>query len=126
MQSALSLPRDKSMPDPIDRDVRHATAQAVQTVQTGIWIEEHGWLHRLFKSPDNASPKFRFPDLLGACVSLALRDPASQRRLVEYLVTQLTLRNPRTERRSCDIWAVQFELVMAAHRAPWNLSLIHI
>ena len=48
MQSALSLPRDKSMPDPIDRDVRHATAQAVQTVQTGIWIEEHGWLHRLF------------------------------------------------------------------------------
>ena len=96
------------------QDVRHATAQAVQTVQTGIWIEEHGWLHRLFKSPDNASPKFRFPDLLGACVSLALRDPASQRRLVEYLVTQLTLRNPRTERRSCDIWAAQF------------LSLIHI
>ena len=35
-------------------------------------------------------------------------------------MTQLTLRNPRTERRSCDIWAVQFELVMAAHRAPWN------
>ena len=35
-------------------------------------------------------------------------------------LTQLTLRNPRTERRSCDIWAVQFELVMAAHRAPWN------
>ena len=64
--------------------------------------------------------EFRFPDLLGACVSLAFRDPPSQRRLVEYLVTQLTLRNPRTERRSCDIWAVQFELVMAAHRAPWN------
>ena len=51
---------------------------------------------------------------------MAFRDTASQRRLVEYLVTQLTLRNPRTERRSCDIWAVQFELVMAAHRAPWN------
>ena len=114
MQVALSLPREMSMPDPIDRDVRPPT------VQTGIWIEEHGWLHRLFKSPDNTSPKFRFPDLLGACVSLAFRDPPSQRRLVEYLVTQLTLRNPRTERRSCDIWAVQFELVMAAHRAPWN------
>ena len=62
MQVALSLPREMSMPDPIDRDVR------ASTVQTGIWIEEHGWLHRLFKSPDNTSPKFRFPDLLGACV----------------------------------------------------------
>ncbi|HSM20938.1 MAG TPA: hypothetical protein VK876_01885 [Rubrivivax sp.] len=35
-------------------------------------------------------------------------------------MTQLTLRNPRTERRNCGIWAAQFELVMAAHRAPWN------
>ena len=60
MQVALSLPREMSMPDPIDRDVRPPT------VQTGIWIEEHGWLHRLFKSPNNTSPKFRFPDLLGA------------------------------------------------------------
>ena len=65
-------------------------------------------------------PKFRFPDLLGACVWLSFRDAPSQRRLVEYLLTQLTLRNPRTERRNCGIWAAQFELVMAAHRAPWN------
>lgn len=114
MQFALSLPREMSMPDPIDCAVRPPT------VQTGIWIEEHGWLHRLFKSADNTSPKFRFPDLLGACVSLAFRDLQSQRHLVEYLVTQLTLRNPRTERRSCDIWAAQFELVLAVHRAPWN------
>jgi hypothetical protein len=114
MPFALSLPRETSIQDPIDRVV------SAPTVQTGIWIEEHVWLHRLFRSPDNKSPKFRFPDLLGACVSLAFRDPPSQRRLVEYLVTQLTLRNPRTERRSCDIWAVQFEVVMAAHRAPWN------
>ena len=71
MEVALSLPREMSMPDPIDRDLR------TLTVQTGIWIEEHGWLHRLFKSPDNTSPKFRFPDLLGVCVSLAFRDTPS-------------------------------------------------
>jgi hypothetical protein len=114
MPIALLPPQEMSMPDQIDRVVLPAT------VQTGVWIEEHGWLHRLFKSPDNTSPKFRFPDLLGACVSLALHDAQSQRDLIDYLLTQLTLRNPRTERRSCDLWATQFDLVMAAHRAPWN------
>jgi hypothetical protein len=114
MQSALSLPRETQMPDPTDRESR------APTVQTGIWIEEHGWLHRLFKSQENTSPRFRFPDLLGACVSLALRDIPSQDRLIGYLATQLTLRNPRTERRSCEIWAAQFDLLMTAHRAPWN------
>ena len=115
MEFSLSLPREAPMPErPIDRELRPAT------VQTGIWVDEHDWLHRLFKSPHNRSPRFRFPDLLGACVSMALRDAECQRRLVEYLVTRLTLRNPRTERRSCDIWAPQFELLMAVHRAPWN------
>ena len=102
------------MANPIDRD------EHTSTVQTRVWIEEHDWLHRIFKSPDNTSPKFRFPDLLSACVSLAVASDDGQRRLVEYLVTQLTLRDPRTERRSCNIWAAQFELVLAAHRAPWN------
>ena len=114
MQVALSLPREMSIPDPIDRDVRPPT------VQTGILIEEHGWLHRLFKAPYNTSPKFRFPDLLSACVSLAMSSDDSRRRLVEYLVTQLTLRDPGTERRSCDIWPAQFDQLWQTHRAPWN------
>lgn len=114
MQFALSLPREMSMANPIDRDERYPT------VQTRVWIEEHDWLHRIFKSPDNTSPKFRFPDLLSACVSLSVTSDDGQRRLVEYLVTQLTLRDPRTERRSCDIWSAQFDQLMQAHRAPWN------
>ena len=114
MQFALSLPRETSTATPIDREER------TSTVQTRVWIEEHDWLHRVFKSADNTSPKFRFPDLLSACISLAMGSDDSQRRLVDYLVTQLTLRDPRTERRSCDVWSAQFEQLMDAHRAPWN------
>jgi hypothetical protein len=114
MQFALSGSPQMSMANPIDRD------EHTSTVQTRVWIDEHDWLHRIFKSPDNTSPKFRFPDLLSACVSLVLASDEGQRRLVEYLVTRLTLRNPRTERRSCDIWSAQFDQLMQAHRAPWN------
>lgn len=98
----------------IDRDGRRST------VQSRVWIDEHDWLHTVFKSPDNTSPKFRFPDLLSACVSLALGDDASEERLVEYLVNRLTLRDPKTERRSCDLWTPQYERLLVAHRASWN------
>jgi hypothetical protein len=114
MQFALSLPRETSMAYAIDRDERYPT------VQTRVWVDEHAWLHRIFKSPGNTSPKFRFPDLLSACVSLAMDRDDGQRQLVEYLVTQLTRRDPSTERRSCDIWSAQFDQLMQAHRAPWN------
>lgn len=103
------------MATPIDRDDSQQP-----TVQTGVWIDEHDWLHRIFKSAENRSPKFRLPDLLSACVSLAIGCKQEQRRLVEYLETRLTLRDPGTERRSCDIWCTQFEQLMQAHRAAWN------
>lgn len=103
------------MATPID----HADCQQ-PTVQTGVWADEHDWLHRIFKSTENRSPKFRFPDLLGACVSLAVGCEDGQQRLVEYLETRLTLRDPKTERRSCDIWSAQFDQLMQAHRAAWN------
>ena len=102
------------MAHPIERDERRST------VQTHVWLEEHDWLHRVFKSSNNTSPKFRFPDLLSACVSMALADTDAQQRLVEFLVTRQTLRDPKCERRSCDIFPTQFDQVMEAHRAPWN------
>ena len=107
------------MANPIDSDERHPT------VQTRVWIEEHSWLHLLFKSPRNTSPKFRFPDLLSACVSLAMSSDDSRRRLVEYLVTQLTLRDPGTERRSCDIWGCRRRMRMPMTGCPccrWRAS----
>jgi len=102
------------MATPIDRHERHST------VQTRVWIQEHDWLHHVFKSADNSSPRFRFPDLLSACVTLVMGSEDCQRRLSGYLASQLALRDPKTERRSCDIWTVQFEQLVAAHGAPWN------
>ncbi|WP_144289928.1 hypothetical protein [Ideonella sp. A 288] len=89
-------------------------------VQTSIWITEHDLLYRLLKSPVNTVPRFRYPDLLGACIALALRDADSQRPVIEFLITQLTLRDPSMARRSCEIWPTEFELLLSAHRAPWN------
>jgi hypothetical protein len=99
---------------------RSECGEGPSTVQTRVWVDEHDWLHRVYKSANNTSPRFRFPDLLSACVSLALENAEAQSRLVDYLVTRLTLRDPRTERRSCDIWAQQFDLALTAHRAAWN------
>ena len=75
------------------------------TVQTRVWVIEHDWLHRLFKSRQNTSPRFRLADLLSACVSLALASESVERVLVDYLVNELTLRDP-----------------LSAHRAAWNRS----
>ena len=102
------------MPHPIDRDEHRST------VQTRVWLAEHDWLHQIFRSPHNTSPRFRLPDLLSACVSMALADAAAQQQLVEIIVTRQARRDSRCERRSCDIFPTQFEQVMDAHRAPWN------
>ena len=102
------------MAHPIARDERPST------VRTSVWIEEHDWLHRLYKSSNNTSPKFRIPDLLSACVALALLHPENQRLVVEYLTTRHALRDPRCPGRSCEIFPAQFEQVLDAHRAAWN------
>jgi hypothetical protein len=102
------------MAHPIARD-----AQA-STVRTSVWIEEHDWLHGLYKSSNNTSPKFRIPDLLSACVALTLSQPDNQRLLVEYLTTRHALRDPKCPGRSCDIFPAQFDQVLEAHRAAWN------
>lgn len=92
------------------------------TVQTRVWLDEHEWLGSLYKSRRNSSPRFRMGDLLSACVSLALVTDAVEQSLVEYLVNGLTRRDPQSERRSCDLWAAQYDLLLVAHRASWNRS----
>lgn len=102
------------MAHPIRRD------EQVSTVRTSVWIDEHNWLHELYKSPSNTSPKFRFPDLLSACVALTLSDLDNSNRLVKHLRTRHALRDPKCPGRSCDIFPVQFGQVLEAHRAAWN------
>lgn len=102
----------------MDHPVVREDAPAI--VKTRVWREEHDWLYGLFTSPRNTAPKFRFPDLLGACVSLVVALPEGSERLVEFLVTELARRDASAVRRSCDIWAAQFDQLKAAHGAAWN------
>ena len=114
MHCALASTRGLAMTQAMEHDERRCT------VQTRVWVEEHDWLYGVFKSPQNTAPKFRLPDLLSACVSLAVADDDGHQRLAPFLATRLALRDPHTERRSCDIWRIQFDQLMRAHRAPWN------
>lgn len=102
------------MTHPIERDEHRST------VQTRVWLDEHDWLHQIFKSPGNTSPRFRLPDLLSACVSLALADASARQQLVEAIVTLHARHNSKCKRRSCDIFPAQFAQVKRAHGAPWN------
>lgn len=90
------------------------------TVETHVWEQEHAWLYSVFKSPRNTCPKFRFPDLLAACISLVVGAAGAHRRLVEFMVTDLTSRDPSSKRRNCDVWIAQFEQLMTFHRGPLN------
>jgi len=90
------------------------------TVETHVWEQEHAWLHRLFKSPLNTFPKFRFPDLLAACISLVVGAADGHRLVVEFMVNELTTRDPASKRRHCDVWSEQFDQLVALHRGPLN------
>lgn len=94
--------------------------RAPGTVQTRVWLTEHEWLHQVFSCGANHSPRFRLPDLLGACVSLALCSPEGVAKLRAFLVTELSSRDPRQARRTCHVWCEQFDILMLQHRAPWN------
>lgn len=103
------------MPELIDGVQRTA-----DIVQTSVWLAEHEWLYGVMKSPHNSCPKFRIPDLLAACVTLAFASQESQEHLITFLRSDFILRTPGKPRRSCDIWKQQFDMLMTAHRADWN------
>ncbi|MDR1647213.1 MAG: hypothetical protein LBR88_04145 [Zoogloeaceae bacterium] len=90
------------------------------TADTFVWIEEHAWLYKLLKSPQNRSPTFRLPDLLSACVSATLAAPNGIHALFEYLGTRLVLRDPDTVRRRETMWRHQYILLQTLQRSPMN------
>ncbi|WP_157271177.1 hypothetical protein [Azohydromonas aeria] len=90
------------------------------TVETRLWLEEHEWLYGLLHSEDNVAPKFRFPDLIGACVSLVFTDDDAAPRIFQFLRTELVLRPPTTPRRRESMWRAQYELLQALQRSPAN------
>lgn len=101
--------------------MRQPVAALPAIVMTRVWLPEHEWLHAAFGSTENQAPTFRFPDLLSACVSLALADAAGLARLQHWLHTELSERDPKCARRSCHVWRRQYEELLDQHRAAWNL-----
>ncbi len=95
-------------------------AEHSDTIETRLWLEEHEWLYSLLRSDDNASPTFRFPDLISACVSLVFLHDGAAARIFEFLGTQLVLRPPLTPRRRESMWRQQYDLLLAVQRSPAN------
>lgn len=81
------------------------------TVRSGLKLPEYQYLHALLGSSSNLSPRFLFPDLVSACVSLALGQPDGVVEVFRTLRGELVLRDPHQPRRQCDLWYRQFVLL---------------
>lgn len=97
-----------------------AESNAQDVIETRLWLEEHDWLYRLLRSEDNASPTFRFPDLISACVSLVFAPEGASARIFQFLGTELVLRSPQTPRRRESMWRQQYQLLLDLQRSPAN------
>lgn len=84
------------------------------TVATLVYPEEFEFLRGLFNSPGNASPRFRFPDLISACVSVVFNTfEKPGETIFKFLKTTLLDRNKggRPACRKEEIWQPQFLLL---------------
>lgn len=91
-----------------------------ETIETRLWVEEHGWLYALQKSEQNISPAFRFPDLISACVSIVFANTDASERIFCFLGAELVLRLPYSPRRRESMWFAQYDLLLALQRSPAN------
>ena len=111
---SIRIGRERTVPIDIARE---------ETVGTLLYPEEFDFLHRVYTDPENDSPKFRFPDLISACVSIVFADHRNpQRRLIDYARSELMVRNSRgrPKCRSEDMWPEQYELLRAVQTSPDN------
>lgn len=89
-------------------------------IETYLWASEHDWLKALHHSPANNSPKFRVPDLLGACISIVFGDDDPSGRIFGYLGKELIHRNPETPRRQERMWREHFEQLQLLQKSRAN------
>jgi hypothetical protein len=94
--------------------------QADAIVETRLWLDEYDWLFALLSNEKNVSPTFRFPDLISACVSIALTSEDASERIFGFLGEYLVLRDPLNPRRRESIWRAQYDLLLALQRSPAN------
>lgn len=94
--------------------------EALDVIETRLWLEEHDWLYGLLHSTDNVSPTFRFPDLISACVSLIFTYQNAPVRIFQFLGTELVLRSPLASRRREMMWRRQYQFLLELQRSPAN------
>lgn len=99
---------------------RPVSGDQPEAIETYVWVDEHDWLRDIHKSPENCSPQFRVPDLLGACVSIVFSYDDPPGILFRFLSSKLILRNPHTKRRQERMWREHYELLQGLQRSPAN------
>src|SRR5213080_1376698 len=93
MYSTTTASRECALARPVE------AKRQEDTIDTYVWTDEYDFLRSLYDSADNTSPKFRFPDLISACVALVFHDDNAAERIFDYLRSELVLRNPNMPRR---------------------------
>jgi hypothetical protein len=97
-----------------------SSAEAVDTFEVRLWLQEYEWLHGILQSPDNVGPTFRLPDLISAAVTLSLAQGTGCAQVFQFLGAELILRAPQAMRRREVIWRAQHEQLRALQRSPAN------
>lgn len=115
MQHALSSDHTS------DSAPRHtSSADAADTIEVRVWLQEYEWLHGILQNPDNVGPTFRLPDLISSAVTLSLAQCAGDALVFQFLGAELILRAPQAARRRELIWRAQYEQLRSLQRSPAN------
>jgi hypothetical protein len=114
MYSTTTVSREFALAPPIE------AKRQEDTIDTYVWTDEYDFLRSLYDSADNTSPKFRFPDLISACVSLVFHHDNAADLIFAYLRSELVLRNPGTTRRREAMWRAQYNLLLGLQRSRAN------
>ena len=109
-----TAPREFALARPVE------AKRPEDTIDTYVWTGEYDFLRSLYDSADNTAPKFRFPDLISACVSLVFSDDDAAALIFDYLRSELVLRNPNTTRRREAMWKAQYNLLLDLQRSRAN------
>ena len=114
MYSTTTASRECALARPVE------AKRQEDTIDTYVWTDEYDFLRSLYDSADNTSPKFRFPDLISACVALVFCDANAADLIFDYLRSELVLRNPNSTRRREAMWKAQYVLLLGLQRSRAN------
>lgn len=90
------------------------------SVDARLLKEEHDWLVSISRDPANSSPKFRLPDLIGACVTIVFEQDDPLDVIFHILHSTVILRGSDAARRQERIFEGDFTSLQEIQRSPAN------